>query len=118
MEGAFAAPEPLILGIFCKKALTPVAAYAMIIERVHLDVTICEGQPEQERGNSMKEGIHPDYMECKVTCACGNSFITKSTKPELRLDVCSACHPFFTGQQKFVNRGGRVEKFKKKYNLD
>lgn len=66
----------------------------------------------------MKEGIHPEYMECKVTCACGNTFMTKSTKPELKLDVCSACHPFFTGQQKFINRGGRVEKFKSKYNLD
>ena len=61
----------------------------------------------------MKEGIHPDYKECKVTCACGNTFVTRSTKEELRLDVCS-----FTGQQKFVNRGGRVEKFKTKYNID
>ena len=67
---------------------------------------------------SMKEGIHPEYKECKVTCACGNSFITKSTKEEIRLDVCSQCHPFFTGQQKFVNRGGRVEKFKNKYKID
>lgn len=66
----------------------------------------------------MKEGIHPDYVECKVTCACGNTFVTKSTKPELRLEVCSACHSFFTGQQKFINRGGRVEKFKNKYNID
>ena len=66
----------------------------------------------------MKEGIHPDYVECKVTCACGNTFVTKSTKPELRLEVCSACHTFFTGQQKFINRGGRVEKFKNKYNID
>ncbi len=74
--------------------------------------------PEQERGESMKSGIHPEYVECTVTCACGNTFVTKSTKPELRLDVCSACHPFFTGQQKFVNRGGRVEKFKQKYNMD
>ena len=57
----------------------------------------------------MKEGIHPDYKECKVTCACGNTFTT--------LEVCSECHPFFTGQQKFANRGGRVEKFKNKYNL-
>ncbi len=67
---------------------------------------------------SMKEGIHPDYKECKVTCACGNTFVTKSTVSELRLDVCSACHPFFTGQQKFINRGGRVEKFKNKYHID
>ena len=66
----------------------------------------------------MKEGIHPDYKEGKVTCACGNTFVTKSTMEEIRLDVCSECHPFFTGQQKFINRGGRVEKFKNKYNLD
>ena len=66
----------------------------------------------------MKEGIHPEYVDCKVTCACGNTFMTKSTKPEIRLDVCSQCHPFFTGQQKFINRGGRVEKFKQKYNMD
>jgi large subunit ribosomal protein L31 len=66
----------------------------------------------------MKSEIHPEYMDCHVTCACGNSFETKSTKAEIRLDVCSACHPYFTGQQKFTNRGGRVEKFKKKYNLE
>ena len=72
----------------------------------------------RKKVTSMKEGIHPDYKECKVTCACGNTFMTRSTKEELRLDVCSACHPFFTGQQKFVNRGGRVEKFKNKYHID
>ena len=67
---------------------------------------------------SMKEGIHPTFKECNVTCACGNTFDTKSLNAELRLDVCSACHPFFTGTQKFVNRGGRVEKFKNKYNIE
>ena len=66
----------------------------------------------------MKEEIHPEYKKCEVTCACGNSFLTMSTEDEIRLDVCSECHPFFTGQQKFINRGGRVEKFKNKYNLD
>ena len=66
----------------------------------------------------MKEGIHPEYMTAKVTCACGNEFETLSTQPEIKLDVCSACHPFFTGTQKFINRGGRVEKFKTKYKLD
>ena len=66
----------------------------------------------------MKEGIHPADRDCKVTCACGNTFMTKSTKDEIRLDVCAQCHPFFTGQQKFINRGGRVEKFKQKYNID
>ena len=65
----------------------------------------------------MKEGIHPEYKECKVTCACGNTFNVLSDKTEMRVDVCSECHPFFTGTQKFSNRGGRVEKFKSKYGL-
>ena len=66
----------------------------------------------------MKEGIHPKYVEATVTCACGNTFKTGSTKEELRVEICSECHPFFTGKQKFMERGGRVEKFKKKYNMD
>ena len=66
----------------------------------------------------MKEGIHPKYHEAKVSCGCGNTFVTGSIKPELKVDVCSKCHPFFTGQQKFINRGGRVEKFKKKFNME
>jgi len=65
----------------------------------------------------MKQNIHPEYKDTKVSCACGNAWETKSTNEEIRLDICSACHPFFTGQQKFINRGGRVEKFKNKYNL-
>lgn len=66
----------------------------------------------------MKDGIHPKYVECKVTCACGNSFVTRATKPELHLEICSNCHPFFTGKQKFVDTAGRVEKFRKKFNWD
>ncbi len=66
----------------------------------------------------MKKGIHPEYYEATVRCACGNTFKTGSTKKELRVEVCSECHPFFTGRQKFVERGGRVEKFKKKYGMD
>lgn len=66
----------------------------------------------------MKKGIHPEYKETTVTCACGNTFKTGSTKDELRVEICSECHPFFTGRQKFAERGGRVEKFKKKYNMD
>lgn len=66
----------------------------------------------------MKKDIHPEYQEATVTCACGNTFTTGSTKPELRVEVCSECHPFFTGKQKFAEAGGRVEKFKKKYNRD
>ncbi len=65
----------------------------------------------------MKNGIHPDYVETQVTCTCGNSFTTKSTAPEgvLRADVCSACHPFYTGKQKILDTGGRVARFQKRY---
>lgn len=63
----------------------------------------------------MKKGIHPEFKEVTVTCACGNTFQSASTRDELKVEVCSECHPFFTGKQKFAERGGRVEKFKKKY---
>ena len=66
----------------------------------------------------MKEAIHPNYVETKVVCACGETFTTRSTKGdangELRVDICSKCHPYFTGKQKFVDAGGRVDKFKKR----
>jgi ribosomal protein L31 len=65
----------------------------------------------------MKKDIHPEFIECKVTCACGNTFTTKSNKSEIRVDICSECHPFFTGSEKIVDSAGRVDKFKKKYNL-
>ncbi|MDO5309207.1 MAG: 50S ribosomal protein L31 [Planctomycetia bacterium] len=64
----------------------------------------------------MKDNIHPKYMETKVTCGCGNSFVTRSTKPELKVDTCSACHPFYTGRKKsFVDSAGRIEKFKRRF---
>lgn len=66
----------------------------------------------------MKKDLHPEFHEAEVTCACGNTFTTGSTKKELKVEICSQCHPFYTGKQKFVERGGRVERFKKKYNLD
>lgn len=66
----------------------------------------------------MKEGLHPKYKDATVKCACGETFTTKSTKDELRVDICSKCHPFFTGKQKFVDVGGRVDKFKKKFNIE
>lgn len=66
----------------------------------------------------MKKGIHPEYNETKVTCACGNTFQTRSTLPEIRVEICSACHPFFTGKQKIVDTEGRVEKFMSKYGLN
>lgn len=66
---------------------------------------------------TMKKGIHPDYKTASVTCACGNVFQTRSTKPEIRVEICSACHPFFTGKQKIVDTAGRVEKFLQKYGM-
>lgn len=63
----------------------------------------------------MKEGIHPDYKPATVSCACGEKFTTRSTKETLRLDICSVCHPFFTGKQKLIDTEGRVDKFRKKY---
>ena len=60
----------------------------------------------------MKKEIHPEFVECKVTCACGNTFTTKSNKSEIRVDICSECHPFFTGSEKIVDSAGRVDKFK------
>ncbi|MCK5811749.1 MAG: 50S ribosomal protein L31 [Clostridiales bacterium] len=65
----------------------------------------------------MKKGIHPEYNQTKVTCACGNTFETGSTKKEIRVEICSSCHPFFTGKQKLIDTGGRVDKFKKKYGI-
>ena len=66
----------------------------------------------------MKEGIHPEYKETTVKCACGAEYKTRSTKENIRVDICSKCHPFFTGMQKLVDTGGRVDRFKKRYNLD
>ena len=63
----------------------------------------------------MKEAIHPMYYETKVVCACGNSWPTRSTREEVKVEICSGCHPFFTGTQKLVDREGRVERFKNKY---
>jgi len=69
------------------------------------------------RGFYMKKGIHPNYIDATVSCACGNSFQTLSIKPLLKIDVCSNCHPFFTGQQRMLDTAGRVERFRKRFNL-
>jgi len=63
----------------------------------------------------MKDGIHPGYFETTVTCGCGNSFKTRSTRKELRVDICNACHPFYTGKLKYVDTAGRIEKFQNKF---
>ncbi len=63
----------------------------------------------------MKDGIHPRYQETTVTCGCGSSFVTRSTLPELKVDICSDCHPFYTGKLKYVDAAGRIDKFQKKF---
>ncbi|MFW6163943.1 MAG: 50S ribosomal protein L31 [Planctomycetota bacterium] len=63
----------------------------------------------------MKANIHPDYVECTVTCGCGNTFKTRSTRSQIHVEVCSQCHPFYTGKQKYVDTAGRVERFQRRY---
>ena len=66
----------------------------------------------------MKKDIHPAYIEAKVRCACGHEFLTGSTQDTIRVEICSKCHPFFTGKQKLVDSGGRVDRFKKRFNIE
>jgi large subunit ribosomal protein L31 len=74
------------------------------------------GRPEpfSRLDPAMKQGIHPEYVEAHVRCTCGNEFTTRSTKPELHVEICSECHPFYTGRQKLVDTGGRVERFQRR----
>ena len=65
----------------------------------------------------MKKGIHPKYQDAKIICACGEVIETRSTKPEVRVEVCSKCHPFYTGKQKLVDSGGRVDRFNRRFNM-
>jgi len=65
----------------------------------------------------MKANIHPKYVEAVAKCACGESFVTGSTKKDLRVEICSKCHPFFTGKQKFIDAGGRIDRFRKRYGI-
>jgi len=63
---------------------------------------------------AMKAGIHPNYETCRVHCACGNEFTTRATKPEIKVEICSECHPYFTGEQKYIDTAGRVDKFRRR----
>jgi large subunit ribosomal protein L31 len=76
---------------------------------------ITEKDPDR---NPMKEKLHPQYTEATVSCACGNTFTVGSTKKLLKVDVCSKCHPFYTGQQRLLDTAGRVERFRKRFNLE
>ena len=74
-------------------------------------------RPYQISEDKMKEGIHPKYEVTKITCVCGNVFETRSTVPNIQVEICSACHPFFTGKQKLVDTAGRIERFNKRFNI-
>jgi len=74
-----------------------------------------ERKAKEEKQKNMKEGIHPEYKETTITCVCGNIIETRSTKKDIKVEICSNCHPFMTGKQKIVDTAGRVERFKKKY---
>ncbi len=75
----------------------------------------CKLKTKRQRGGVMKAKIHPEYKDTTIICACGEVVHTRSTKQNIRVEICSKCHPFFTGKQKFVDSAGRVEKFLKKY---
>jgi large subunit ribosomal protein L31 len=72
----------------------------------------------QARIAAVKPGIHPPYQRATVQCACGNSFVTRSTVPVIHVEICAQCHPFFTGKQKLIDTAGRVERFRQKYRTD
>lgn len=71
--------------------------------------------PPPHEDTTMKDGIHPNYIDTVARCGCGNTFSTRSTVPEIKVDICNVCHPFFTGKLKFIDTAGRIEKFKSKF---
>ena len=89
-----------------------VALYALYVVYIIIWPRYVRTRNEVKR---MKQGIHPNYVDCTITCACGNVIKTRSTKPEIHVEVCSKCHPFYTGKQKLVDTGGRVERFNKRF---
>ena len=86
-------------------------------ELLHFSVDILSLKTVFIQEDNMKAEIHPVYSDTSITCACGNVIETKSTKENINVEICSSCHPFFTGKQKFVDTAGRVDKFKKKYKM-
>ncbi len=79
--------------------------------------TSVRGRDSENRNEDMKTGIHPEYVNATVHCACGNTFQTRATKADIHVEVCSSCHPYFTGEQRIVDTAGRVERFKRRYGI-
>ena len=96
-----------------KKHLINKKKFDILITRLNYYDKICHGG----RRDNMKKDIHPEVKDCTVTCACGNTFTCKSTKSEINVEICSECHPFYTGKQSRASRAGRVDKFNKKYGF-
>ena len=90
----------------------PQLAVALRAKEPRAKLELKEGQSRKQA----RKARHPDYQECTVICACGNTFQTRSVLPRVEVDVCSACHPFYSGEQRYLDRAGRVEKFQRKYN--
>ena len=88
-----------------------------IVGRLKIRGTDCPFTTEKKEVNAMKEGIHPKYEQTTIRCACGEIIETGSTKKDIKVEICSKCHPFYTGKQKLVDTGGRVDRFNKKFGL-
>lgn len=95
--------------------------YYVIIRELNLSGFLRNPKKEifKKRGESvMQKDIQPNYKEVEVRCACGNTFMAGSTSDEIRVEICSECHPFYTGKQKNIEKGGRIDKFKKRFNME
>lgn len=89
----------------------------MILGRLKIARVIAPFYSITKEVNDMREGIHPKYEQTTIRCACGNTFTTGSTKADIRVEICSKCHPFYTGKQKLVDTGGRVDRFNKRFGM-
>jgi large subunit ribosomal protein L31 len=89
-----------------------ICAVASLVQKTYINTLAAF---EKGYGGTMKDGIHPEYKKAIVTCVCGNTFETRTTVGNLKIEICSACHPFFTGRQKLVDSAGRVERYNRKY---
>jgi len=105
------------LGLSARRRMGRLLCFAFDLWLIAENPFACAGYVQTRTGLAvpMKDGIHPAYVVTTVTCSCGNTFVTRSTKKEIRVDICSACHPFFTGKLKYVDTAGRIEKFQSKF---
>ena len=107
------------LSVLCNRRIKQNANGVYRYKRLYILRGVKSPYTNQEKEqDKMKEGIHPEYYQATVTCNCGNTFVTGSTKPEIHVEVCSKCHSFYTGQQKAAQARGRIDKFNRKYGVE